>query len=267
MAVLTISREMGSGGREIGQSVAARLGYFMLDKEAIHVELCKAGRRWGDWGKDFDEHCPTVWEKNDWSFLGYRALLERIILDKAVEDRAVIVGRGANFLLREITHVLRVRVICPVEKRIGTVMKREMLDREAARKVVERSDYQRACFIRSLYEEDWADPVGYDMVFDTGSMPLEEIETLLESALRDKKRQKTPEAEKILFMRALAARIKAIILTDDSFMVPTLQVFPEGETIVLQGIVHNPSEHKGIEARAREIAGPVSVICRLQYRI
>jgi len=97
MAILTISREFGSGGREIGQAVAALLNYEYIDKQNILSDLKSAGHEWEKWGRDLDEHCPTIWEKYDWSFRGFSALLQRCILDHALRGKAVIMGRGGNF--------------------------------------------------------------------------------------------------------------------------------------------------------------------------
>ena len=63
MAILTVSREFGSGGREIGQAVAKILNYTYIDKERLLGDMRASGKEWEEWGKNLDEHCPTVWEK------------------------------------------------------------------------------------------------------------------------------------------------------------------------------------------------------------
>jgi hypothetical protein len=99
MAILTISRDFGSGGREIGLAVAESLGYEYVDKEKIHDEIRAAGRDWDEWGKELDEHCPTIWEKYDWSFRGYGALVQSAILHYALKT-GWDYGTGGNFLVR-----------------------------------------------------------------------------------------------------------------------------------------------------------------------
>ncbi len=59
MAILTISREYGSGGREIGRLTAERLGYRYVDKERLFQDLEQAGQRWGRVAKELDEVAPT----------------------------------------------------------------------------------------------------------------------------------------------------------------------------------------------------------------
>ena len=62
MALLTISREFGSGGREIGQAISRELGYYYINRSKILEDIRQAGEKLEQWSKTLDEHCPTVWE-------------------------------------------------------------------------------------------------------------------------------------------------------------------------------------------------------------
>jgi hypothetical protein len=85
----------------------------------------RLGQEWEKWGKDLDEHCPTLWEKHDWSFRGFSALVQSSILGHALKGRVVIMGRGGNFLLKDVPYALRIRVVARLirgltgSKRIG----------------------------------------------------------------------------------------------------------------------------------------------------
>jgi cytidylate kinase len=266
MAILTVSREYGSGGREIGQAVAASLGYQYVDKETIFSDIRAVGQKWEQWGKDLDEHCPTLWEKYDWSFRGFSALVQTTILNYAEQDRVVIMGRGGSFLLKGIPYTLRVRVVAPLEARIGRIMLRESVDRETARWLAEKIDRERFCFLLYSYGKQWNDAAEYDLEVDTGKKPLDEIVSVLADVLLGKDQLKTEDAEKELRMRAAAARIKAGIATNPSFFIPTLEVFYDGTSLVLQGIIHNVKEHKRIEEAARNLAGDLPLKCELHHR-
>jgi len=267
MAILTISRQIGSGGRQIGYTVADLLRYELLTKENIFSEIRKTDKQWERWATDLDEHCPTIWEKYDWSFRGFGALMQSLILQYSLKDKVIIIGRGGNFLLKDIPYALRIRVVAPMDKRIERLMKRESVDKETARWIAEKTDRERSCFLQALYGKDWNDPEEYDMVFDAGSKTMEEIVATVRESLLARDNQNTGHARKVLEMRALAAKIKAAILTDPKFFVPTLDVFFDGAEIALQGVIHGPQEHKKIEAAAREIAGDVPVRCSLHYRL
>jgi cytidylate kinase len=266
MAILTVSREFGSGGREIGRAVAESMGYEYVDREKIHDEIRVAGRDWDEWGKELDEHCPSIWEKYDWSFRGYGALVQSAILQYALKDRVVIMGRGGNFLLRDIPHAVRIRVVASLEARIERLMVRDSVDRETARWLAEKTDRGRSRFLYSLYGKHWDDPAEFDFVFKTDVKSLEEIISSVKDFLLERDQFNTPDSRKILQMRAAAAKVKAGLLTNPSLFVPTLDVHDDGKAIVLQGVVHNPKEHKRIEEAARKLTGDLPLRCELHYR-
>ncbi|MCI0469384.1 MAG: cytidylate kinase family protein [Nitrospirae bacterium] len=266
MAILTISREFGSGGREIGQTIAKLMNLEYISKEQIFNDIRSQGRNWKEYGKEFDEHCPSLWEKYDWPFRGLSALIQSHLLNHALKDNVVVIGRGGNFLLKGVPYALRIRVIAAMEDRIDRIMKRDEVDRDTARRLAEKTDRERDCFIHLAYGKHWDDPAEYDMVFDTSAKTIDEITTIVKDALKNREGLKTEEAKKNLKMHALAATVKAGILTDPSFFVPTLDVQHDAASITLRGVIHNPKEHKRIEDIAKKLAGGVPVKCELHYR-
>lgn len=266
MAILTISREYGSGGREVGRAAAEQLGYTYVDKDRIMADVRTAGPKWEQWAKNLDEHCPTIWEKYDWSFRGFGALLQSRILEYAAAGNAVIMGRGGNFLLRGVPAAYRIRVTAPREQRIVAIMRRDDAERKTAEWLVEKIDRERECFIRALYGKPWDDPAEYDGVFDAGSRPVNDIVDAVKNELVKRDTFNTGEVRRELSLRALAAKVKAAIATDPHLFVPVLDVVHEGNEIVLRGVTHDPGEHKRIEEAARAVAGAVPVRCDLHYR-
>ncbi|HWR59612.1 MAG TPA: cytidylate kinase-like family protein [Thermodesulfovibrionales bacterium] len=266
MAILTISREYGSGGREIGQAVAKLLNYEYVNKERLLDDIRALGKNWGEWGANLDEHCPTIWEKYDWSFRGFGALLENHILHYALDGNVVIMGRGGNFVLKGIPHALRIRVMAPLEQRAERIMKRETVDRETALWLMERTDKERSCLIHILYGGRWDDPEEYDMVFDTGAESIEQVTSVVKEELLKRERFNTDETGKMLYGRSVASKIKAAILTDPAFLLPTLDVHYDGASIILRGVSHDPKEHKRIEEAARKLSENIPLKCDLHYR-
>ena len=266
MAILTVSREFGSGGREIGQAVAEVLNYTYIDKERLLGDIRASGKEWEEWGKNLDEHCPTVWEKYDWSFRGFTALFQSLILNYALNDKAVIMGRGGNFLLKDIPYALRIRVVAPIDRRIDRIVERESVDKDTAHWLIEKTDKERSCLIHLLYGKHWDDHAEYDMAFNTKTKTLDEIVNIVKDTLLEKEKLNTEAARKLLRIRAIAAKIKAEILIDHSLFIPTLDVYPERDNLILRGVIHSPKDHKKIEDKARKIAGDVPVACKLHYR-
>jgi len=266
MAILTISREYGSGGREIGQAVAKLLGYEYINKEKVLEDIRSEGGKWGAWAENLDEHCPSVWEKYDWSFRGFAALVQRSVLHYALNDKVVIIGRGGNFLLKDIPFAYRIRVIAPMESRVGLIMKREKVDKDTARWLAEKTDSERACFIHTIYGKRWDDKAEYDRVFDTAVQSVEEIVQMAQQELVGRERRESDEARNVLKMRSLAAQVKAGIATNPHFFVPVLDVYFDGKGLVLRGVTHDPREHKRIEQEAGKLAGSQPIRCELHYR-
>jgi len=271
MAILTLARKYGSGGREIGQAIAEQLKYDYIDRRRILDDMRAEGRQWEERAKYFDENYPNVWERYDWAYRGFVALNQRYFLNYALKDKAVIMGRGGNFLLKGIPFALRVRVIAPIEKRIEKVMEREGVNSENARWLIEKADHEMAGAIYLIYGRDWDSPAEYDMVFDTAVQPFGEIITSIKEALLEKERLNTEKARRILQLRALAAKIKAEISTNPRFCLSVLDVDPKEEGmiekgLVLRGIIHNQEYIKQIEELAKKLAGGIPIECALQYR-
>lgn len=266
MAVLTISRELGSGGREIALAVAESLGYLSVDKERLLADIRSHGPQWEQWSKDLDEHAPSVWEKYDWSFRGFVALLQSLLLQYALGGRVVLLGRGANFLLKGVACSLRVRITAPLDSRIQRIMARELVNENTARWLIDKSDRERSGFIYSIYGVDWNDPRAYDQWIDTGSTPLSDAVKQLVELLKGRDGLCDERCRHLLKMRAEAARIKAGLLTNPRLFIPTLDVEFDGSSIALRGVVHNPREHDLVEREARKLAGDLPLKCRLHYR-
>lgn len=267
MAILTISREYGSGGREIGRRVAERMGYQYVDKEKLFQDLEKTGDRWGRVAHELDEVCPTLWERFDWQYRGYVAQVEALILEYASHDRVVIIGRGSPFLLQKVPFCLRVRLVAPLSARLERIMNQESLSLGAAERLITQVDGDRACFIKANYGVNWEEEKFYDLTLNTKSLDYDQVVDILVEALVEKERLNTPEAREALAGMALAYRLKARVATDRRVLVPTLEVTFEAGTVAVSGIIHNPKEIKIIKEIAQEVCGDHPVSLDLHHRV
>ena len=266
MAIITISREFGSNSKEIGRLLAEHLRYAYVDRNKIHEEIKTLGKKWQKLEEEFDEHNPTMWERYDWSFQGFVALSQSIILNFGLRDRVIIMGRGGNFLFKGIPHALRIRISMPMEARIERVMAEDDLPRMSARWLVEKIDKEMAGAVYSIYGQHWDDPSQYDMFFDLAKKNDAEIIEKIIRAVREKEKLNIEEARAMLRLRAIAAKVKAGIATNPYFLIPTFDVVTSAEGIILRGIIHSPSEHKEIEKQAKKLAGDVLIKSELHYR-
>jgi cytidylate kinase len=266
MAILAISREYGSRGKEIGWRLAQQLSYEHVDKKRLFQDLDRVGKRWGQVARELDEVSPNLWERHDWQYLGYIAQLESLILDYAAADKAVIVGRGAFYVLRQVPHCLKVRVVAPLEDRIEHIVTKDGLIHHAAKELITVTDRDRAGYVWANYQIKWDDPNRYDLFLNSSSFSNSEAVDILAAALAAKDRLATPEAKMHLADLALAAKIKAHVATDSRVMVPTLKVSFEDGVFVVSGVIHSPKELHLVQELSSEIAGTRPIRFDLHHR-
>ena len=266
MAILTISRQFGSGIREIRLEIALELNYKYVDKKCILNDIRAKGGKWEQWALEFDQSSPSTWERLDWSFKGFGALLQSVMLSYTIDDNVILAGRGSNFLLEGVAHAYKVRFVAPLEQRIERISVWESVDRQTALSIAKKTDRERAGFVHALYGKDIKDPHYYDDVFDTGVISEEKIVTIIRENLLARDSLKTQEAQHLLRMRAAAAKVRAGLIIDTRLYVPTLEVHCTSTGLALRGIVHNSDEYARIESAARELAGDVPLKIELKFR-
>ena len=266
MAILTICRESGAGGEEIAKSVAEKLGYEFVAREAIFAEIREVGEQWAKWGEQMDDHKPSLWERFDLSFAGFVALKESIMFQHAKKNNVVLMGRGGNWMLEDIPYALRVRIMAPMDKRVENIVRKDAIDTETARKMLKEADEERSAYLKAIYHKDWTKAKFYDVVFDTGKLSEDEVVTMIIDELKSKDGKVTPKAEEKLAQMALASKVKADIITGLDSFVPTLEVLHDGNQIVLKGTIHKAEEKIKILEIAEKTASPTPVKSKLHYR-
>jgi cytidylate kinase len=199
--IVTISRQLASGGAYIGQALAKRLSIRYVDREVLRhaadllgvaderdVEALeeRAGGLWarisrgiaiGPPDAPFVPPPPPALDEAD--------VLEaetRIIRDIAAHEDAVFVGRGAAHILRG-PDVIRIFVHAPEDVRVAEVSKSYGLHESAARSMVQRSDRDRSRFVRSLVGRQWTDTCLYDLALDTSIVPRDLVIDLILSVV------------------------------------------------------------------------------------
>ncbi|MGA6925766.1 MAG: cytidylate kinase-like family protein [Desulfosarcina sp.] len=171
--VITVSSEPGSGGRMVARGLVKRLNIDMFDRDIIReiaesahisgvvIETMEKERLTGV--KDFI--ASLVNDRYLWPGV-YLDHLMKVVAAIASHGNAVIVGRGANFLIPPEDR-LSIRVIAPLETRVKNVAKEFGVTREEAKRRVINRENKRAAFIRQSFNADVADPGNYDLVVNT----------------------------------------------------------------------------------------------------
>ena len=218
MSIITISHEMGAGGPEIGQQVAERLGYRYVDHELIS----DAAHRYGlleEKLSHLDESKPSLLERFDVETRRYITVIQTALFEFAEQDRVVLMGRGGHWLLRGISHHLRLRVMAPFElrvKRLAAKLAGPMGEKTSPRTVMEmirRDDTERTGRMRYLYEVNLADPALYDLVVNTENLTVPTAVELVVGAAARPELQTTPTGAQVVADRSLASRVQVALAT------------------------------------------------------
>ena len=177
--VITISSEPGSGGRLIARGLAKQLNIDLFDRDIVKeisesahisgavIETMEKDRLSGI--KDFIS--SLVNDRYLWPGV-YLDHLMKVVAAIASHGNAIIVGRGANFLIPAKDR-LSVRVISPLEVRVKNVAKEFGVTREEAKRRVLNRENRRATFIRQSFNADVADPRNYDLVVNTQKLTID----------------------------------------------------------------------------------------------
>ena len=186
--VISVSRQYGARGAELARRVAERLRFHFWDQEILH-EIARHAHVSERLVAAFDEHhraamvetVRSMMRAGPLSASEYFHELARVIQSIAAGGAAVLVGRGAQYLLDPRT-VLRVRAVAPLEARVRGLCDRRGLDEAEARAEIATVDADRAAFMRDHYGKDVDDPDGYDLVVNTATVPLERAVELVVTA-------------------------------------------------------------------------------------
>lgn len=184
--VITISREFGSGGRTIGKMVAEKLGIPCYDAELIQKIADKSGYS-ADYIKEEGEYASGGWLSAVFAdrSLGLTnqdklfSIQSRIIEELAAEGPCVIVGRCADFVLRDKADCLNVFVHASMEKRAERIVKEYGEREESPEKRLKEKDKRRAAYHRFYTDLKWGDAKNYHICLDSGEFGLEKCAEMI----------------------------------------------------------------------------------------
>ncbi|RMF73245.1 MAG: cytidylate kinase-like family protein [Acidobacteria bacterium] len=192
---LTISRQLGSGGTELAQRVAGPLGWRVVDRELVAAIAEKTRASLGAvLAHDerasglLDDYLSHLLVPDDPGHAAYLRAMTLIVASFAREGRVVILGRGANWFL-DPERGLRVRVVRPFGQRVDQLARDEGLAIRDAEDRLRRHDEEQRRFIEQAFGRSIDDPLGYDLVINTGHLDLDQAAEIVTTALCRKLRR------------------------------------------------------------------------------
>jgi cytidylate kinase len=189
LPIVTISREPGSGGRIVAKKLAVMLKVELFHQEVLH-EMAKRAEVSRQMLATMDERGLSILE--DWisSLVQDRHMwpdeylrhLMNVIGTIGKHGRAVVVGRGANFVLPP-EQRFRVRITAPRRFRIQNVAREFNISKDEAKRRVIQTESDRKAFIRKYFNSDIGDPDNYDLILNTETLSLDDATKIIAAAL------------------------------------------------------------------------------------
>lgn len=208
MSVIVISKGSYSHGNEVATRVAQELDLDCISRDILigtskkfnipELRLVRA-----------IEDSPSFLEKYTFGREKYIKYIKAAILNELAKDKVIYHGFAGHFLVGDISHVLKVRIIADMEERIAYMMKRENVSKEDAAQLVKKVDEERTKWSLKLYGMDTWDSRLYDLVINIGKVSLDHAVDLVCQTVQLKAFQPTAESQKQIEKMAREALLEA----------------------------------------------------------
>ncbi|MCF8081316.1 MAG: cytidylate kinase-like family protein [Desulfobacterales bacterium] len=198
MAVITISRQFGAGGRTLGRMIADKLKYTFADNEVIEM-IAEAANVSPMWVESVEKEAGTRLSrainrlvarnlvdrvlKNERGYIDEKIYLDYLVViisQIGEEGDVVILGRGSQYILNDHPDAYHILLIDEYENRVRFIMKHYDLPRNKAESVVRAEDHRRLSLYRRIGKEDYDSPGLYHLVLN---MSLIDLDTALRIVL------------------------------------------------------------------------------------
>jgi cytidylate kinase len=254
MSVITISRGSFSGGKILAECLATKLAYRCIDRDVI-VERAAAQGVSQEELRDALEKPPSFLERFRHKRYKYLALVQASLAEEVRTGRAVYHGLAGHLLLGGGRHILRTRIIAPLERRIRMVEDRLKFGRSDAIAYIQKMDDQRRRWTSFLYGVDWGDPSLYDLVLNLEHMTYETACEIISAAARRRCFEFTPACERALEELALSSRVKAALAIDSSTEALEFEVTASSGVVSIKGKVSSLEQFAEVERVAKSVRG------------
>ncbi len=191
--IITITRQYGSGGREIGQKLAEQIGVEFYDNKLLDVAAGNSGIHKSHFEEN-DEKRPnsflyllsTTYGQggvpfDDTLFFAQLNAIQKI----ALEQSCVIIGRCADYALRDFEGVVNIFICAPFEVRVKRAIEVYDIAEKHAEDYVKRIDKQRTSYYNYYTDKRWGSPSNYQLCIDSSALGIDGSVTLLKQFLDD----------------------------------------------------------------------------------
>jgi cytidylate kinase len=196
--IITIGRQLGSGGKLIGELLSKKLNIACYDKELIQLASRESGL-----GKEFFEKAD---EKNGLSlwgqyfgfrsgYMGYNSgnylcnetlfkIQSDVIKELAEKESCIFVGRCADYILRNHPHCLKIFISADLKDRVERIMQDHQITEKEAKVLIEQTDKKRSTYYNYYSNKVWGMATSYDVCFNSSVFGIDEIVSHIEEYIK-----------------------------------------------------------------------------------
>lgn len=211
MSIITISRGSYSKGKEVAEKVSARLGYECVSREVVleasrefNVPEIMLTRAIHD--------APSILDRIGYQKDRYIAFISAALLQHFRRGNVVYYGLAGHFFVKDIPHVLKVRIIADLDMRVKSEVEREGISRKEALRIIKHDDEERRKWSQYLYEINTSDPSLYDLVIHVGNMSTDDAASVICNSVTLDSFLTTPQSQQALEDIAVASQVKAALM-------------------------------------------------------
>jgi cytidylate kinase len=198
---ITIGRQLGSGGKLVGELLSKKLAIPCYDKELIQLASKESGL-----GKEF---FVNVDEKNSFSFfgkyIGFRSgfmgntemnylsnetlfkIQSDVIRNLAEKESCIFVGRCADYILRNHKHCLKIFICADMPDRIQRINNDHLISEKEAKTLIEQTDKKRAIYYNFFSNKTWGMATSYDLCINSSVFGIDNIVAFIEDYIKKMK--------------------------------------------------------------------------------
>ncbi|MGI6085514.1 MAG: cytidylate kinase family protein [Acetivibrionales bacterium] len=177
MAIITISRQSGSMGREIAEQLSEKLNISLITRKLFLSDILS------DTLSQHEiymlEQSPKFYLAESGKGISYKELIVNRLLEEASKGSCVILGMGAHIIFSDSPDAINIRVIASPETRLKRFKEKYGQEENEARRLMQQSDRRHKRFTSIIYGVDWANPLHYDLVLNTDNMTVDQCVELI----------------------------------------------------------------------------------------
>lgn len=250
MSIVTISRGSYSRGKEVAEKAARKLGYQCISRDVV-IEACR----------EFNvpevklvraiHDAPSILERFTGGKMKFVAYFQATLLEHFQKDNVVYHGLAGHFFVKDVSHVLKVRIIADMEDRVKLEMQREGIPEHEALRILQSDDEERRKWSLHAFGVDTWDLSLYDFLLHVKNITSDEAADFICHTVGLPQFQATQESQQAMDGLTVSAKVKAALID----LKPEVEVSARSGAVRIRVKSLRAAEASQITRLAREVPG------------